>query len=110
MDFAARVYLSEDPSPPWFLFRVGLAFCRFWIWSDTECKTPAEYGPQHNPDTTPLPLIHCIRTNTGKGGRGSDSETRGEGQKSTGEYRTQSWFENTNMTERMEEICYISSL
>ena len=22
-------------------------FCRFWIWSETECKTPAEYGPQY---------------------------------------------------------------
>ncbi len=23
-------------------------FCRFWIWSETECKTPADYGLQYN--------------------------------------------------------------
>ncbi len=26
------------------LFGVVKQFCRFWIWSETECKTPAEYG------------------------------------------------------------------
>ncbi len=29
-----------------FLLRVVKQFCRFGIWSETECKTPAEYGPQ----------------------------------------------------------------
>jgi hypothetical protein len=31
-----------------FLFEVVKQFCGFWIWSETECKTPAEYGLQHN--------------------------------------------------------------
>ncbi len=30
------------------LFGVVKQICRFWIWSVTECKTPAEYGLQHN--------------------------------------------------------------
>ncbi len=29
------------------LFGVVKQFCRFWIWSETERKTPAEYGPQY---------------------------------------------------------------
>ncbi len=29
-----------------FLFGVVRQFCRFRIWSETECKTPAEYGLQ----------------------------------------------------------------
>ncbi len=29
------------------LFGVVKQFGRFWIWSETECKTPAEYGPQY---------------------------------------------------------------
>ncbi len=28
------------------LFGVVEQFSRFWIWSETECKTPAEYGLQ----------------------------------------------------------------
>ncbi len=33
----AGVYLSEGPSRPRFLFEMVQQFCRFWIWSDTEC-------------------------------------------------------------------------
>jgi hypothetical protein len=36
-----------------FLFGVVKQFCRFWIWSETECKTPAEYGLHYN--ATPPP-------------------------------------------------------
>ncbi len=35
------------------LFGVVKQFCRFYIWSETECKTPAEYVLKHNP-TSPL--------------------------------------------------------
>jgi hypothetical protein len=30
-----------------FLLGVVKQFCRFRIWSETECKTPAKYGPQY---------------------------------------------------------------
>ncbi len=43
-----------------FLFRVWKQFCRFWIWSETECKTPAEYGLQHNSTPPPQPHTVCI--------------------------------------------------
>ncbi len=52
-------------------------FCRFWIWSETEFKTPAEYGLQHNstPSTPPPPptkATHCLYTAhlVWEGGRG----------------------------------------
>ncbi len=32
-------------------------FCRFWIWSDIENSTPAEYGLQHNSHPPPLHLL-----------------------------------------------------
>ncbi len=38
-DLAAGVYLSEAPSPPRFLFGVVKQFCRFGIWSNTQCVT-----------------------------------------------------------------------
>jgi hypothetical protein len=40
-----------------FLFGVVKQFCRFWIWAETDCKTPVEYGPQHN-STPPTPPPH----------------------------------------------------
>ncbi len=44
-----------------FLFGVVKQFCRFWIWSETECKTPAEYGLQYNSTPPPLPTdTHCL--------------------------------------------------
>jgi hypothetical protein len=48
-DFAAGVYLSEATSLRRFLSWGGRANCS---WSDTECKTPAEYvsnTPQYPP-------------------------------------------------------------
>ncbi len=33
---AAGVYMSEDISPPRFLFGVVKQFCRFGIWSNTQ--------------------------------------------------------------------------
>ncbi len=35
-------------------------FCRFWIWSETECKTPAEYGPQYTSTTPPPTVTHSV--------------------------------------------------
>jgi hypothetical protein len=43
MYLAAGVYLSEAPSPPRFLFGVVKQFCRFGIWSHTQCIIP-EYA------------------------------------------------------------------
>ncbi len=40
-----------------FLFGVVKQFCRFWIWSETESKTPAEYGPKYI-STPPPPPPH----------------------------------------------------
>ncbi len=42
--------------PPLQGFCLGVVeqFCRFWIWSVTESKTPAEYGLQHD-STQPTP-------------------------------------------------------
>ncbi len=42
------------------LFGVLKQFYRFWIWSETECKTPAEYGPQHNSTPPPTPHSHTL--------------------------------------------------
>jgi hypothetical protein len=44
-------------SLPVIFFGVVKHFCRFWIWSETECKTPAEYGLEHN-STPPHPSPH----------------------------------------------------
>ncbi len=62
--FVAGVYLSEAPSPPKFLGGVVKQFCRIWIWSHTECKSPAVYGLQHTP---PPPSTHL--QSHGGGGR-----------------------------------------
>ncbi len=42
--FFSEIPNPKAPSPPSFLFWVIQQFCRFWIWSDTECSTPTEYG------------------------------------------------------------------
>jgi hypothetical protein len=61
---------------------------------------------------TPQPLEHCIRVysiliHTGKEGELNQSDgERGI----TGEYRSQSWVENTNMTECTQEIGYLQSI
>ncbi len=41
------------------LFGVVKQFGRFWIWSETECKSPAEYGLQHN-SPPPPPHTHTV--------------------------------------------------
>ncbi len=51
-------------------------FCRFWIWSETECKTPAEYGLQHNSTPPPPAVTHCQ-------GRGGCHREGREGQQNT---------------------------
>jgi hypothetical protein len=90
------------------LFGVVKQFCRFWIWSETECKTLAEYGLQHNstpPHHPPQPHTVCIYTVhlVWEGGRGEVRE-KVEGQQCTsitpwsmgaGQQFT-SWVANTN--------------
>ncbi len=93
-----------------FLFGVVKQFCRFWIWSETECKTLAEYGLQHN-STPPPPQPHtvCIYC-TFSLGRGEVRE-KGERQQYTmivpssmGQQLT-SWVDNTN-----HEWIYLQSI
>ncbi len=90
-----------------FLFGVVKQFCRFWIWSETECKTPAEYGPQYiSTPPTPTPHSHALSVYTvhKEGGEGGGGQREGtvEGQQYTsivlcpwGQQFT-SWVENTN--------------
>jgi hypothetical protein len=60
------------------LFGVVKQFCRFRIWSETECKTPAEYGPQYISTPHPPTVTHCLYIlYIGKwGGGGRRSERR----------------------------------
>jgi len=46
MDIAVGVYLSEASSHPRFLFGVVKQFCRYGIWSNTQCITPVD-GVHH---------------------------------------------------------------
>ncbi len=39
------------------LFGVVKQFGSFWIWSETECKIPAEYGLLHNSSPSDT---HCL--------------------------------------------------
>jgi hypothetical protein len=55
--------------------------------------------------TPPPPLTHSILIHTGKGGR-VEPKRRGN----RGEYRSQSWVENTNMTECTQEIGCLQSI
>jgi hypothetical protein len=61
-DFAAGAFLSEAPSPPRFLFGEVEQFCRFWIWLDSECLTPAEWS-QKKLNTPPpnhtMSVLYC---------------------------------------------------
>jgi hypothetical protein len=56
MDLAAGVYLSEASSPPRFLLGVVKQFCRFGIWSNTQCITPVD--ALHT--TRSPPLFHTV--------------------------------------------------
>ncbi len=76
----------RPPYPPRFLLGVVKQFCRFWIWSETERLTLAEYGLQHKLSTSPPPLpSHTLSVYTvlwlwfGRGG-GGEPERRLEGQ------------------------------
>jgi hypothetical protein len=61
-DVAAGNYLSAAPSPPRFLFGVEKQFCKFGIWSNTQCLTPV-YALQLSTQLDPLPPVtHCINT------------------------------------------------
>jgi hypothetical protein len=42
------------------LFGVVKQFCWFQIWSEIECKTPAEYGPQYISTPPPPPVTHYL--------------------------------------------------
>ncbi len=67
------------------LFGMVKQFCRFWIWSETECKTPAEYGTQHNSTPPPPPpnptffflFFYFFFGRGGGGGGGGQREDRG---------------------------------
>ncbi len=103
--FAAGVYLSEDPSPPRFLPWGGQAimYCRFWIWSGIEWKLSAEYGLQHNstPPNPSQPHTVCLYFDfdNREGGAVIPSNQRDGERGNRGEYRSQSWVGNTNMTD-----------
>ncbi len=62
----------------------------------------------------PPPYTHCIRVYsiqnlvTQRRGGGVEPERRLEGNR--GQYRSQSWVENTNMTESTQEIGYLPSI
>ncbi len=67
-----------------FLLGAVKQFCRFWIWSETECKTPAEYGLQHN--STPFhihTLSICIYCTFSLGRGRGDVREKVEGQQNT---------------------------
>ncbi len=65
-----------------FLFGMVKLLCRFWMWSETECKTPAEYGPQYisTPPTPPPPHSHTLSVYNilyiGKVGRGEEVKAK----------------------------------
>ncbi len=53
------------------LFGVVKQFGWFWIWSETECKIPAEYGLQHNsppPPPSDTYFLYILYISFGKGG------------------------------------------
>ncbi len=64
-----------------FLFGAVKQFCRFWIWSETECKTLAEYDLQYNstPPPNPTPrhtLSVCTVHLVWEGGEGGGRSER----------------------------------
>jgi hypothetical protein len=91
------------------LFGAVKQFCRFRIWSETEFKTPAEYGPQYISTPPPPTVTFCLYIlYNGKVGEGGGGQKEGtvEGQHSTvhkyssspiheGQQIT-SWVKNTN--------------
>jgi hypothetical protein len=63
---ATGAYISEAPSPPRFLFGVVPQFCRFGIWSNTQCITLNMLSTQPNP----LPPCYTLYIGGGGGGGG----------------------------------------
>ncbi len=49
------------------LFGVVKQFGKFWIWSETECKIPTEYGLQHN-SPFQKPSAYSLEADGGGGG------------------------------------------
>jgi hypothetical protein len=60
MYLAAGVYAYEAPSPPRFLFLVVKQFCRFEIWSNTQCISPV-YALHITQSPPPHPLLHTVK-------------------------------------------------
>jgi hypothetical protein len=79
--FAAGVYLYEAPFPPWFLFGVVKQFCRFGIWSNTQCINPVyALHTTRSPPRYTLYSIDCIDLylfTQGRGGGGELERNRG---------------------------------
>ncbi len=97
------------------LFGVVKQFGRLRIWSETECKTPAEYGLQHNsppPPQTHTVCIVCIYCtfSLGRGEGGGRSERRQRGNSTRVQFlrpwgqQFTSWVENTNMSECISSL------
>ncbi len=85
-DFAAGMYLSEASFPPRYCLRVVEQFCRFWIWSDTECETPCRIWPPTWLNTPHfLPATHCLFILYFDRMGGGGAVTREKGRGATGE-------------------------
>ncbi len=80
--------------------RGGEAICRFWIWSEIECKTPAEYGPQYI-STPPPPPSHTLSVYTvhweGEEGEGGQREGKYRGNSTKVKYS--SFFHGGNSSQ-----------
>ncbi len=66
-DFAAAVHLFEARSPPWLLCWSGqkyLQVLNLVTCSDAECKSPAEYGLQHD-STHCMPILYIVTCDCG---------------------------------------------
>jgi hypothetical protein len=75
-EFAACVYPSEAPSPPRFLFGVVKQFCRFGIWSNTQCLTPV-YALHTTRSPPPLHTVHTpVLIHIRKGGGWTSEKVR----------------------------------
>ncbi len=89
------------------LLGVVKQFCRFWIWSETECKTPSEYGPQYISTPPPPPQSHTVCTvytvhwERGEG-EGDQREGSVEGQQYTLKYS--SFFHGGNSSQAGSKI------
>jgi hypothetical protein len=100
-DLAACIYKSEAHSPPRFLFGVVKQFCRFKIWSNTQCITHVDVL---HTTRSPPPLLHIVQyrlyrpvlIHTGKGGGVNWREGRGA--------LVHKRVENANMTDCISSL------